>query len=329
MSLFRKTRSKSSEATTLFFASDLHGSEVCWRKFVAAASFYRADLLVLGGDFTGKLVIPIVESDSGKHSASFMGKQHHLNVEELPDFERRVADSGFYPVVVDRDRFEELQSDPDQVKTLFQDLMTKRLIDWIAYAHQKLAGSGVRILTAPANDDPYFIDDVISEHGGETLSGVEGELVEIAPGHEMISTGYTNRTPWDTPREFDEADIAAHIDTMADKVSNPAAAVFNLHPPPHGTKLDLAPKLTPDLEVVTSAGATVMDNVGSTAVRDALERHQPLLSLHGHIHEAAGQERLGRTLAINPGSEYGEGILKGALVRVGEGRILSYQATSG
>jgi Icc-related predicted phosphoesterase len=145
----------------------------------------------------------------------------------------------------------------------------------------------------------------------------------------MISTGYTNRTPWDTPREHDEDVVAAHIDQMAARLNRPETAVFNLHPPPHGTKLDLAPKLDERLSVVTSAGATVMEHVGSLAVKEALDRHQPLLSLHGHIHESAGQIRVGRTTAINPGSEYGEGILKGALVRIGGGRIHSYQATSG
>ncbi|MDH3189305.1 MAG: metallophosphoesterase [Acidimicrobiia bacterium] len=327
MVLFKRNR-HSSDAVTLFFASDLHGSEVCWRKFVAAAGFYGADILILGGDFTGKLVIPIVGSGD-RFAARFLGKQHNLSESDLPAFTRRVSDSGFYPVQVDQERFAELEENPAEVEALFRDLMTERLIDWIRLARDKLEGSGVRIYTAPANDDPFFIDDVISEHGGDVLINVEDQVIEVAPGHEMISTGYTNRTPWDTPREFDEPEIESHIDQMVERIANVDTAIFNLHPPPYGTKLDVAPKLTPDLDVVTSAGATVMENVGSTAVLDTIKRHQPLLSLHGHIHEAAGQEQIGRTIAINPGSEYGEGILKGALVRVGGGRIHSYQATSG
>lgn len=324
----RKLPGPDSDVVTLFFASDLHGSEVCWRKFVAAVDFYGADVLILGGDFTGKLVIPIVGVDN-QFTARFLGKKHNLSELDLPAFTRRVSDSGFYPVQVDQDRFEELEANPAEVDKLFQALMTDRLVEWIGLARHKLAKSGVRIYTAPANDDPFFVDDVISEHGGDVLVNVEDEVIEVAPGHEMISTGYTNRTPWDTPREFDEPEIESHIDQMVERVQNVETAIFNLHPPPYGTKLDVAPKLTPDLEVVTSAGATVMENVGSTAVLDILKRHQPLLSLHGHIHEAAGQEKIGRTIAINPGSEYGEGILKGALVRVGGGRIHSYQATSG
>ena len=324
-----KRRRDRAETVTLFFATDIHGSEVCWRKFVAAADFYHADVLVLGGDFTGKLIIPIVEQGSGRLSARYLGKTHQVTREELPAFERRVADSGFYPTVVGPDEMEALERETGLVDELFRRLMTRRLIDWIGHARKALAGSGVRILTAPANDDPFFIDQVIAEHGGEAFVNVEDEVVEIAPGHEMISTGYTNRTPWDTPREYDEDVIAEHIDQMAARLSRPEHAVFNLHPPPYGTKLDLAPRLNDQLEVQTSAGATLMDHVGSTAVIETLQRHQPMLSLHGHIHESGGRDQIGRTMAINPGSEYGEGVLKGALIRIGDGRIHSYQATSG
>lgn len=327
MAIFKRDRPES-ETTTVFFASDLHGSEVCWRKFVAAAGFYGADVLVLGGDFTGKLVIPIVHRLHGLE-ARFMGKLHELNADDLPTFKRRVADAGFYPVEVDEEGFSGLEGDPQRVDTLFRELMTERLVAWIGYAAEKLSRSGTRIFTAPANDDPFYIDEVIERHGGDVLVNVEGRAVEIAPGHEMISTGRTNRTPWHTPREYDEPDIESHIDAMVAGLRSVDTAIFNLHPPPFGTSLDVAPKLTPDLEVVTSAGATVMDNVGSVAVLETLKRHQPLLSLHGHIHEAAGQEKIGRTVAINPGSEYSEGVLKGALIRIGGGKLHSYQATSG
>ena len=329
MSLFSRSRGHGDDVVKLFFATDIHGSEVCWRKFVAAASFYQADLLVLGGDFTGKLIIPIVDRGHGRFEAHFLGKQHDLGKDDLERFERRVSDSGFYPVRVDVDRFSELQTTPTEVEDLFRQVMIERLIRWIDYATDKLADSGVRILTAPANDDPYYIDDVIEEHGGDVFLNVEDQVVEIAPGHELISSGYTNRTPWNTPRERDEEDIAEHVGQLAGRLERADTAIFNLHPPPYGTQLDLAPRLDSDLSVVTSAGATVMEHVGSRAVADILSSFQPLLSLHGHIHESAGQVEIGRTMAINPGSEYGEGILKGALVRVGGGVILSYQATSG
>ena len=324
-----KRRRSDPDSVTLFFATDLHGSEICWRKFIAAAGFYGADALVLGGDFTGKLVIPLTRVGSGRFRARFMGKEHEVDEANLSSFERRIADSGFYSVVVEPDRMSELERDPGKVTALFEELMTARLIQWIKAARDKLTGTGVRIMTAPANDDPFFVDEIIAEHGADVFLNVEDQVIEIAPGHEMISTGYTNRTPWDTPREYDEDVIASHIEQMVERVSLVQNAIFNFHPPPRGTTLDPAPKLNDQLEVVSSMGATVMEHVGSSAVLAALDRHQPLLSLHGHIHESAGQTSIGRTLAINPGSEYGEGVLRGALVRVGGGRIHSYQATSG
>ncbi len=208
------------------------------------------------------------------------------------------------------------------------ELICQRVIEWIAYAKERLEGSGVRILTAPANDDPFAIDDVIAEHGGEVFVNVEGEVVEIAPGHELISTGYTNETPWHTPREYPEEVIAAHIKEMASRLERPESAVFNLHPPPHNSQLDLAPELDDEL-AVTSGGSPAMVPVGSRAVRQAIEEHQPLLSLHGHIHESPGSVRIGRTTAVNPGSEYGEGVLRGALITLGGGRIRRRQATTG
>jgi Icc-related predicted phosphoesterase len=324
-----KRRIDKTDTVSVFFATDLHGSEICWKKFLAAAGFYKADVLVLGGDFTGKLVIPIVPAGSDRFQARYMGKNHDLFSADIPSFERKVADSGFYPVRVDQQRMVELEGDRSQVDALFEELMTARLVSWIGAAREKLDGTGVRILTAPANDDPFFVDDVIEEHGGDIFVNVENKVVEIAPGHEMISTGYTNRTPWDTPREYDEDVIGSHIEQMVNRLSRVESSIFNFHPPPKGTKLDPAPRLNERLEVVTSMGATVMDHVGSQSVLDAIERHQPMLSLHGHIHESAGQTQIGRTLAVNPGSEYGEGVLKGALLRIGGGRIHSYQATSG
>jgi Icc-related predicted phosphoesterase len=314
---------------TIFFASDIHGSELCWRKFVNAAGFYGADLLLLGGDFTGKLVIPVVTQPGGGYRARFMGKVHELEVTDLASFESRVSDMGFYPTRVSPDELADLEARPEAVTSLFESLMKERLVRWIEWARHRLAGTPVTILTAPANDDPFSIDQVIADQGGETFRNVEGAVVEICPGHEMISSGWTNPTPWETPREFPEEEIAAHIDVMASKLADPATAIFNLHPPPFASQLDTAPQLDSNLRVVTSGGAAVMVPVGSTAVREAIERYQPLLSLHGHIHESAGRVLIGRTTAINPGSEYGEGILRGALVTIGRGRIQRYQATTG
>src|SRR4029077_12385099 len=96
MALLRRLRNGSGEGeTTLFFATDLHGSEVCFRKFVAAASFYGADLLVLGGDLTGRLVTPVVQNGQGWWS-EVHGRRISLKAGELDAFEAQMADEGVY-----------------------------------------------------------------------------------------------------------------------------------------------------------------------------------------------------------------------------------------
>ena len=317
------------EATTIFFATDLHGSETCFRKFVAAARFYGADLLVLGGDLTGKLVVPLVAQPGGRWRAWVHGRERLLDEAGAAELERQARVAGSYTRRMTPDEHQHLEANPEAVEELFAELMTETLIRWLRYADEKLDGSDVKILTAPGNDDPWLVDDVLREHGGQRVVLAEGELVEVAAGHELLTTGWTNKTPWNTPREYPEEAIAERLEQLAAALAHPAGAIFNLHVPPYDSRLDTAPLLGQDLKVKTSMGGEVTAPVGSTAVRDAIERHQPLLSLHGHIHESGGAVRLGRTLAVNAGSEYGEGVLRGVLVAVGGGRVLRHQATTG
>jgi len=317
------------EETTIFFATDLHGSETCFRKFVAAAGFYGADLLVLGGDLTGKLVVPLVSQPDGRYEAWVHGRRRLLDSDGAADLERQARVAGSYTRRMTPEEHQHLEANPAAVEELFAELMTDTLRRWLRHANERLAGSEVRILTAPGNDDPWLVDDVLREHGGERVALAEGEIVEVAPGHELLTTGWTNKTPWNTPREYPEEAIAQRLDDLAAGLANPAGALFNVHVPPYDSRLDTAPLLGQDLKVRTSMGGEVTAPVGSTAVRDAIERHQPLVSLHGHIHESGGTARLGRTLAVNAGSEYGEGVLRGVLVTVGGGKVLRYQATTG
>jgi Icc-related predicted phosphoesterase len=317
------------EETTIFFATDLHGSETCFRKFVAAAGFYGADLLVLGGDLTGKLVVPLVSQPDGRYEAWVHGRRRLLDFDGAAELERQARVAGSYTRRMTAEEHQHLEASPDAVEALFAELMTETLRRWLRHANERLAGSDVRILTAPGNDDPWLVDDVLREYGGERVALAEGEIIEVAPGHELLTTGWTNKTPWNTPREYPEEAIAQRLDELAAGLANPAGALFNVHVPPYDSRLDTAPLLGQDLKVRTSMGGEVTAPVGSTAVRDAIERHQPLLSLHGHIHESGGTARLGRTLAVNAGSEYGEGVLRGVLVTVGGGKVLRYQATTG
>jgi uncharacterized protein len=314
---------------TIFFASDLHGSEVCFKKFVAAAKFYGADTLLLGGDVSAKIVVPVVRAGSGSYKAQFHGHAERLDESSVEDFEHRAWNSGLYTERMDLDEYRHYADHPAEVEQLFDRVMRRTVQRWLEYAKTKLADSPVIIYNAPGNDDPPAVDEVLLSHGDERVRFVEGEIVEIAPGMEMLSTGYTNVTPWDTHREYSEEQIAEHLASMTSKLSNPETAIFNIHVPPHNSRLDTAPLIGQDMKVKTAAGAAVTAPVGSTSVRKAIEDVQPLLTLHGHIHESGGSVKIGRTTAINVGSEYGEGVLRGVLITIGEGRLLGYQAVSG
>ncbi len=331
MSLFRSRPrpDRRADETTLFFATDVHGSEVCFRKFVNAAQFYGADLLVLGGDLTGKVVVPLVESRPGVHLAQAHGRTETIEADGLASFERDAHDMGLYTRRMSAEEYEHYRGNPDAVQQLFEQVMHHTLIRWMEYANEKLAGTDITIVTAPGNDDPYSIDAVISEHGGDKFRLLEGEVLDVAPGVEMLNTGYTNKTPWDTHREYPEEVIAEHVSEMVARLRDPSTAIFNIHVPPHDSKLDTAPLIGQDLQVKGGAGGPQTAPVGSTAVREEIERHQPMLSLHGHIHESGGAIRIGRTTSINAGSEYPQGVLRGVLVTVGHGDLVRYQATTG
>jgi uncharacterized protein len=331
MSLLRKKAAvpRREGERTIFFASDLHGSEVCFKKFVAAAKFYGADTLLLGGDISAKIVVPIVSTGPGRYAAQFHGHEERLDDTTVEDFEQRAANSGLYTERMEPDEYQHYVDHPDQVDALFERVMRRTVQRWLEYAKTRLDGGPVVIYSVPGNDDPLSVDDVLLAHGDDRLRFVEGEVVELAPGMEMLSTGYTNVTPWDTPREYSEDQIRERLKGMTDRLEHPGTAIFNIHAPPYNSRLDTAPLLGQDLKVKTAAGAQMTAPVGSVAVREAIENVQPLLTLHGHIHESGGSVTIGRTTAINVGSEYGEGILRGVLLTIGDGKLLRYQAVSG
>jgi Icc-related predicted phosphoesterase len=196
---------------------------------------------------------------------------------------------------------------------------------WMEMAKDKLGGSGVRLFVCPGNDDEMEVDDVVRK--SEMVQLGEGQMLEI-DGFSMISTGWSNHTPWNTHREETEEQLGERIEAMAKQVPDPSRAIFNLHCPPYKSGLDEAPAIDADLKLLH--GGRALRPVGSTAVREAIEKHQPLLSLHGHIHESKGAVKLGKTLSINPGSSYEEGMLMGAIIQLDPKKgIKSYQLVNG
>ena len=308
----------------VFFATDLHGSETCWKKFLNAAKFYGAEVLICGGDMTGKAIVPVV-SENGHFSVALGGERQTVPAEQVAEVEANIRRKGYYPLRMSVERLQELDQDPGKRAECFQEVMLDGVDRWMKMASEKLRGSGVRCFVCPGNDDEMDVDEVVRRSDFVELG--EGRMVDI-DGFSMISTGWSNPTPWKTHREDSEDKLRERIEAMATQIPDPSRAIFNLHCPPYQSGLDEAPAIDADLKLLH--GGRALRPVGSTAVREAIEKHQPLLSLHGHIHESKGAIKIGKTLAINPGSAYEEGMLMGAIIQLDAKKgIKSYQLVNG
>lgn len=322
----RGRRSRSGPARRLFYASDVHGSDLCWRKFVNAAEHYDAHVLIMGGDLTGKALVPIIRRN-GSYTALVIGEERTASsAEERVELERAIRMNGFYPLEVTEDQHRAMRDDASVREELFALAMVEELERWIALANERLGDSEVAIFVMPGNDDPWFIDEVL-EDGGVVMA-CDGRIVRVGD-HEMLSCGYSNPTPWSSPRELDETELYERVASLAERLESPELAIFNLHVPPYGSGLDTAMELDEELRPVLTAGQPHQIPVGSSAVRQLIEEYQPMLALHGHIHESRGISRIGRTIAINPGSDYAGGRIDGCVVDLEPAGVKSYRLVSG
>jgi Icc-related predicted phosphoesterase len=330
MPLFSRPAKK---ATHLFFATDVHGSERTFRKFINAGKFYKADVLVMGGDIIGKMAIPIIREGSGHYRATLQGTQVHLETEaELDKLNERIGTLGFYSKIMDEDEYRALASDESAVDAMFHDLARARLESWLELAESRLAGTGIKCYITGGNDDYPDVLEVLNKSGTESVFGCEGRRIDLDGQHTMLSLGASTPTPWNTPREVTDEELGHMIEDLIGQVDDLSRCVFNFHDPPVDSTLDTCPMLdwtTDPPSQIVKAGQVVLYGAGSKSVRRAIEAHQPLLGLHGHIHESPGVMKIGRTVCANPGSEYAEGVLRGVLVNLADGKVESYQLTSG
>jgi uncharacterized protein len=325
LSRIRRRSRGLTRGTRLLFVTDIHGSDRCFRKFVNGAGFYDARYLVLGGDITGKTLVPIEHTPRGWRARYRDHEYVDLSDADRAALEQRIRDGGQYPVAGERDELLALHDEATR-DTAFRRAVVETIRRWVDLAEQRLRGTGVRCFVTPGNDDFYEIDEPLQ--GSDVVEFVEGRCVQL-DGHEMITTGFSNPTPWDSPRELPEPELRDRIEQMYAQVSDPERLIAVLHPPPYGTDLDQAPAIDADFRVQHTGGQPRLTSVGSTAVRDFLLERQPLLGLHGHVHESRGAITIGRTLCLNPGSEYSEGVLSGALVTLADGRVISHQFVNG
>src|ERR1700684_2768892 len=225
----------------VFFATDIHGSEICWKKFLNAAAFYKADMVVLGGDVTGKIMVPIV-AYNGFWEVTVRGERMRLESrEELLKVDQQLRDRGPYPAIVAREELDQLSSQ-DAITNRFNAEMTRSLDRWLDMADGKLRGGAIPCVLNGGNDDIFEIDPILEAAPSVTFA--EGKVIDLG-GFTLVSMGWTHPTPWDTPRQAPEDQLAAKIDAIVGQVPgvNMDRTIFNFHAPPYGTGLDEGPAL--------------------------------------------------------------------------------------
>ena len=306
----------------LLFTSDLHGSDIVFKKFLNAGLQFKVDAFIIGGDLAGKVLYGIVDLGNGKYKL----EDKEFGREGLQKVIEEIRSTGNYYVIVDQKEFEEMQNNKKLVEEKFREAMVSVLRGWIKIAEEKLKGTNIPIYVTLGNDDPEFLYNVITE--SNIMHKAEGQIIRIGD-HEMISYGYANPTPWHTPREKEEEAIYRDLKEMASKIEDQSKAIYNIHPPPYNTNLDNAPLLDENLKPVIRGGEIVFTHVGSVSVRKIIEEFQPLVGLHGHVHESRGFDKIGRTMVFNPGSEYSEGILHSLYIVLEGDKIKTYMFRNG
>ena len=304
----------------IFLAADPHGSQMTWDKMCRAPKVFKADVAMMCGDLTGKAIMPIIQEKEDRWYAQPQGKKKTFKKQkDLDKFISFTKNEGYYPKILTPDELEKLKETKGAITQLFQDLMVERMQEWMDMANERIPEE-VMIVVNAGNDDDYVIDKVIDDDS--RIINPLKKVIDVR-GNSMISLEWVNNTPWDTHRECPEEEMLeklevefARLDT--DDYSN---VLCNFHDPPFNSGLDTAPTLNEDHSIKKSGAMEVLGPVGSKSVRAVIEKYEPLLGMHGHIHESHGFRKIGRTLCVNPGSEYREGILKGFIININDGEV--------
>ena len=312
--------------TKILFATDMHGSEGTWRKFLNASVMLKVNVAICGGDLTGKMIVPVVEGKTKKYTYYLMGKTHTTDEAGLEKAFKDIRGIGYYPHLTNEQEYKEMTENPQKVDQVFHDVMTSTLSRWLDLIPEKVP-SETKVVVCPGNDDRTLVDEMIDQH--KNVINGEGKVVQIDESHEMISCGWVNPSPWKTAREEEEDKLEQRLEKYISHLKNVKSAIFNFHAPPYQTKLDDAPLLDKDLNPIIQGGSVVMVPVGSKAVKKMIEKYQPFLGLHGHIHEAAGSMKIGKTYCVNPGSEYAEGIVRAFLIEFKGDKLVRLQRIEG
>ena len=310
----------------ILYGSDFHGSEAAFRKFISAGLQYKANILIVGGDVTGKAMIPVIHQGGGRYLAHLFGaEQVSTNPDELEKVRKTISNVGFYPIALEKDEAEELETNPDKMAARFEQEMCQRVREWLTLAEEKLVPQNISMYFMAGNDDLPSIDKTIAEF--EHIYDPDMKHFSLDDGYELVGNSNANMTPWACARDIEEDELAKKLEILAGMIQNPERTIAVIHVPPFASGLDTCPDLDKDLKIITQGGQVVMKPAGSP-VKAFIEKVQPMLTLHGHIHESPGHVRNGRTLSINAGSEYAEGIMKAAIINLENGKVKGHMLIS-
>ncbi len=313
--------------TRILYGSDFHGSEAVFRKFLASGLQYKVNALMVGGDVTGKAMVPVIHLGGGKYEGHLFGADKIASTpDELEALKKSISNVGFYPIVLEKDEAQELENDPDKMGARFEQEMCNRVREWMKLAEEKLVPQNITLYFMPGNDDLYSIDGVIDEF--KHVHNPDMKCFELEGGYNVVGLSNANMTPWRCARDVEEPDLTAKLDQLATLIQKPERTVAIIHVPPINSGLDTCPELDENLKIITQGGQVVMKSAGSPAVRAFIEKVQPMLTLHGHIHESPGHTRIGKTLMINAGSEYAEAIMKAAIINLEDGKVKGHLLVS-
>jgi Predicted phosphoesterases, related to the Icc protein len=277
--------------TRLYFVTDIHGSDKLFLKFVNAAKIYNCQVVIIGGDIAGKGIIPIFKL--GNHyETEFKGNRYKIeNEKELNEIKKEIRFQGDYPLVVEKEEWNDLIKDESKINNIFNQLIGESIENWCKIAEERLKNSKIKVIINIGNDDPPIVEEVLKK--SEFVVYPNEKIVWIDDNHEMLSLGYSNPNPWNLPGDLPEEILEEKINKLVDSTKEVRKSILNIHVPPFNTHLDIAPKLDKDLKpVLTPGGEPEMVHVGSIAVRNAIEKYQPLAGLHGHIHESKGYTKI-------------------------------------
>ena len=305
-----------------YMCSDLHAANRTYRKLLNAIKMnvYEAQVVLIAGDLTGKAIVPIIAQGNGRYIATFLDQDYVVETEaERLKLENSISDIGYYPYLTNQEEVAALRADNASMNALFRQKMIERVGEWVALAEERIGKSGVQFYMMPGNDDDWGVDEMIAR--SSYVINPVGKILTLNEHHEMISFDYANPTPWHTPREWSEEEYYQHVTTKARELKNIRNALFMIHVPPYDSGLDTAPELDKTMRPKVTMGDVLRVPVGSTGVRRAIQELQPLVTIHGHVHEAGGQSKIGRTTCFNAGSEANQGILRGFVFDLGKDKL--------